>query len=247
MTLAPASRPSPQLPPFEPWSVFHSRFVSGWRQGQHVLLNGPSGSGKTVAARTLARDRQFVVVLGTKIKDPEMDAYLREGYVRIDEWPPPRRAMRPADDGSIRLVLWPRIRARADLHRFRPVYQRCLDGVLVDGGWTVGADEGLWLCERNGLDLGAELSAIAYTGRSSGVTLLMVIQRPAGVPRNTWSNAAHAFVWHAGITSDQRELASLGTRQPKEVAVAIQQLRGHEFLYLPLRAGREWAVSEVAL
>lgn len=240
-----APRPRYELPGFEPWPVFEPAFVARWRQGEHCLFSGPTGSGKTVGARALARSRKFVVVLGTKIIDPEMDAYMREGYVRVDDWPPPRKALKPADDGSIRIVLWPKIKSRPDLVKFRPVFERCLDALLVDGGWTIVADEGLWLCRPHGLNLGDPLEAIAYTGRSSKVTLMMLIQRPAGVPRNTWSNASHAFLWHSGVTSDQRELASLGTRDPKEVALAIRQLRGHEFLYLPLRAGREWAVSEV--
>ena len=234
-------------PPVEPWSTFDARFSRSWKQGQHCLFVGPAGSGKTVAARTFAAERKFVVVLGTKMRDEEMDAYLAEGYTRIEEWPPPRKATKPMTDGSIRVVLWPKIKTRADLRRHRPVFAKCLDSVLVDGGWTVVADEGLWLSDKAGLGLGDHLSAIAYTGRSSGVTLMMVVQRPSGVPRNTWSNVSHAFLWHHGVTGDTRELASLGTAPPKAVAAAVQSLQGHDFLYLPCRAGTGWAVSCVDL
>jgi hypothetical protein len=248
MALSPTSRPpSLDLPVFEPWARFWPRFAARWAEGQHILFNGPTECGKTVAARTIVRRRRFVVVLGTKPVDPALDAYMREGYVRIEEWPPPRRAMRAQEDGSVRLVLWPQIKTREDLRRFRPVYAKCLDSAFVDRGWAIVADEGLWLCETGGLDLGDELSAIAYAGRTSAITLLMLIQRPAGVPRNTWSNASHAFIWHAGVTSDQRELASLGSRDPREVVTAMRGLRGHDFLYLPLRAGDDWAVSAVDL
>jgi len=232
-------------PPHEPWRAFHSRFVASWKQGQHVLFVGPAGSGKTVAARTLARDRQFVVVLGTKMRDSEMQAYMAEGYTRVEDWPPPQKALRLDDTGSIRIVLWPKIKSRADLRRHRPKYAAALDSMLVDGGWTLVADEGLWLSDRNGLNLPDHLSAIAYTGRSSGVTLMMLVQRPRGVPVHTWSNASHCFVWHGGNTDDQRELASLGTIPPKEVQVAVHGLTGHQFLYLPARAGTGWAISEV--
>ena len=236
-----------EAPPVVPWSRFHPSFSARWQQGQHCIFVGPAGSGKTVAARVLARDRTYVIALGTKMRDPEMDSYIEEGYTRVEEWPPPRKALKPNDDGSVRIVLWPKIKSRADLRRFRPVYARCLDDCLVRGGWTIVADEGLWLSDRNGLALGDHLSAIAYTGRSSGVTLMMLVQRPRGVPVHTWTNASHAFIWHMGHTDDARELASLGTQQPRAVQSAVHSLRGHDFLYLPCRAGADWAISCVDL
>jgi hypothetical protein len=236
-----------ELPPLEGWPTFHGQFRARWQQGQHLLFVGPTGSGKTVAARTLAEDRQFVIVLGTKMRDPEMEAYLEAGYVRCESWPPTRKQLKPLDDGSIRLVLWPKIRNRVELRSHGPMFARCLDQLLVDGGWTVVVDEGLWCSSRDGLNLGTQLEAIAYTGRSSGVTLMMLLQRPAGVPRNTWSNASYAFLWKHGVTNDTRELASLGTEDPKTVGLAITQLEEFQFLYLPCRAGSGWTVSKVDL
>ncbi len=236
-----------EAPAVVPWPQWRADFAARWRQGQHLLFVGPAGSGKTVLARDLAWMRLYVVVLGTKLRDPEMDQYLADGYRRIETWPPPRAAMKPDEHGAVRLVLWPKIKTRLDLRRFRPVYAACLDDVLSKGGWTVVADEGLWLSARDGLALGEHLSAIAYAGRSSGATLLMVIQRPAGVPRNCWSNASDAFIWKLGVTTDLRELASLSTENPRDVVAAIRVLEGHEFLDLPCRAGALWSISEVQL
>jgi hypothetical protein len=248
------SRPPPDLPPVESWAQFSSGFFARWRQGQHVLGVGPTGSGKTVLARTLANTRRYVCVLGTKIHDEEMTAYIDQGYVRLDDWPGDAQLRRIANKhgGMLPLVLWPKIKSRDDLFRFRSVYAKALDSMLVQGGWTIVADEGLWLSKRNsrsqpGLDLGNHLESIAYTGRSSNVTLIMLVQRPASVPVNTWTNSTHAFIWKLGNTRDMRELASLGTVDPKAVQTALPTLDKHQFLYLPCRAGVPWAISEVQL
>jgi hypothetical protein len=198
-----------------------------------------------VCARTLARDRDYVIVLGTKMRDREMDAYLAEGYERVETWPPPRKALRPLEDGSVRIVLWPKVRERTDRYKHRAVFSRCLDNVLKEGGWTVVADEGLWLSDKMGLGLSEHLSHLAYMGRSNGITLMMLVQRPRGVPIHTWTNVSHCFLWHGGNTDDARELASLGTVPPRDVAAAMHSLTGHSFLYLPCRSGGGWAISEV--
>jgi len=190
-----------------------------------------------------------VVALGTKTRDPEMDAFEAEGYVRLDHWPPTKEDYKKGRWGpnEARFILWPKIVTRKDLRGHRDLYDKALDQMLVDGGLTIVADGGLVLSDRKGLDLGDHLAAIAYTGRSNQITLFMLVQRPAGVPRNTWSNATYCFLWHHGVTNDTRELASLGTTNPKEVQQAIQSLTGHQFLFLPCRAGTGWAVSEVDL
>lgn len=245
-----ASQLEVQAPPVEPWTAFHARFAASWAQGQHCLFDGPAGSGKTVAARTLARDRTYVAVLGTKPRDPEMDKYLEEGYERVETWPPPRRALREMEDGSIRIVIWPKIQKRTDRTKHREVFARFLDDAVGGphrGGWTIVADEGLWLSDRAGLGLAEHLSAVAYMGRSLNLTLMMLVQRPVGVPLHTWTNVSHAFLWHVGNTDDVRELASLGTVPPKDVVLAMRQLQGHSFLYLPTRTGGGWAISEVDL
>jgi hypothetical protein len=233
------------------WADFATEFVSVWKQGQHCLFVGPAGSGKTVAARTFARARKYNLVLGTKMRDTELDAYLAEGYYRLDHWPPTKvdyhRARENWRPGEVRFALWPKITKRADLRRFRPVYANALDSTLVDGGWTVVCDEGLWTADRAGLDLGDHLAALAYTGRSMGVTLMILLQRPRGVPINCWSNASYAFLWHMGNADDVRDMSSLGTEDARSVQAAVKSLGGHDFLWLPCRAGSEWAISRVDL
>ena len=70
------------------WLDWYARQRAQYRQGQHILVSGPTDSGKTVLAFWIAQLRQYVVVLGTKPRDPSLDRYVEAGYLRIDHWPP---------------------------------------------------------------------------------------------------------------------------------------------------------------
>ena len=231
--------------PVVPWPVFSSDFVAHWEQGQHCLFVGPAGSGKTVAARTFARARDFVVALGTKMRDKEMDEYLNEGYVRIDHWPPTRSDIRKCSGDGCHFIVWPKMVTRQDLRKHTGLYLKVLDQVYAEGHWTVVVDEGLWMCNPKGLGLGDVISDIAYGSASNMVSLYLLVQRPANVPPITWTSVAQALLFHMGRTDDVRELASLGTYDPRAAVVAMQHLTGHQFLDLPTRAQAEWAISEV--
>lgn len=237
------------VPPEVPWHVWLPRFIRQWKQGDHVLDVGPTQSGKSLLAREIViAARKFVVVLGTKTKDPTLDAYIEAGFVRIDHWPPTRRDFRDQQEGMARFVLWPKIREIGDLHKYRGLYEKALRQIYVDGGWTVVVDETLWFSDaKNGLGLGNMLATMAYGVASNRVSLVFLMQRPAGVPRILWQSCTTALLFHLGVTSDVREMASLGTNQPKAVVQTIQHLEGHHFLDLPLRAGRRWAISQVEL
>lgn len=246
-----SNRSQLEEPPVLDWAVFANRFVSTWEQGDHCFFDGPTKSGKTYLCRILCRARSFVCVLGTKPKDPQMNEYIAEGYYRLDHWPPTRTDYRKSGWGATeaRFVLWPKITTREDLTRYgdrrdggNGMYAHALDDMLVDSNWTIVADEGLWLSTK--LRLGEQLDGIAYSGRTSGLTLMMLAQRPRGIPINTWTNALNVFVWRVGNTDDVRELSSLGTATRRAAAAAIQQLRGHQFLFLPAHAQAEWAISE---
>lgn len=243
--------PQLELAPIELWPQWYARKATQLKQGEHVLFCGPTQSGKTLLCRLLARLRNYVVVLGTKAWDPSLDAYIEEGYVRIDHWPPTREDYRKGqkvwEEGNVRFILWPKIRKIEDLRKFRPVFAKCLEQSFTDKGWTIVADEGLWLSDRSGLALGSQLGAIAYGGASAKISLYLCIQRPANLPPVTWTSCSWAEIFHSGRTDDVRELASLGIYEPRAAQAAVRGLRGHQFLDLPCRGGAEWAITQVDL
>ena len=247
--------PRLETPPAIGWEQWYAQWARtgkpGPARGSHVLFDGPTQSGKTVLARYLARLRQFVVVFGTKPVDGSLDEYLAEGYTRIEQWPPTKKQWREGgwDNKEARFILWPDIKKRDDLRapRHREQYAKCLDDAFINGNWTLVIDEGLWMSSRTGLNLGQQLADIAYGGASNGVSMYLLLQRPSGVPRVTWSSVMDAMLFHSGVTNDLRELASLGTYEPKAAIDAVKGLRGHSFLHLPCRGGATWGVSEVKL
>lgn len=249
--LLPSRTKSPQQseaePPLLSWPAWYERQERTWKQGMHVLCCGPTQSGKTTAARMMVRIRDFVVVFGTKPIDPSLDAYVEEGYARIDHWPPEPKDLRNQEEGQVRLILWPKIKARKEMRAYRSVYAKCLDSVFVDGGWTVVIDEALWFASKQGLDLADSMSEVAYGAASAKVTMVLLTQRPANIPPVTWTSVSQALLWHMGRVEDIRELASLSTYDPRPVMDAIHELHGHEFLDLPVRAQADWAISEVDL
>jgi energy-coupling factor transporter ATP-binding protein EcfA2 len=232
-------------PPTIEWAPWITAQANESRQGQHKLFVGPTQSGKTTLARIMLRLRKYVVVFGTKPRDESLEKYIREGYRRINQWPPKPKELQPDADGNVRLLLWPEIKNYADLRGHREHYRRCLADVFTEGGWALGCDEGLWVASRKGLGLDEELANIAYGAASNNVSLHLCIQRPAGLSRVTWSSVSDAYVFHLGVTNDVRELASLGTYSPQDAATAIRNLEGHQFLRLPCRGGATWQISEV--
>lgn len=251
-----------EVPPVISWEEFYAEKAATlgttWTvndkgkiitSGEHYLFVGPTQSGKTLLCRQMARLSPYVVVLGTKPVDPSLDAYVKEGYVRIDHWPPTpadyRKGRRAGwDKDEVRFILWPKIEKRSQLRDLRPIYARLFDHVFIDGGWTVVADEGLWISAKTGLDLGPHMGDVAYGSASNGVSLYLCIQRPAGIPPVAWTSCSWAAVFHMGRLEDVRDIASLGVYPAQDCQLAVRQLRGHQFLDLPCRGGAEWSISE---
>lgn len=247
-----------EVPPQVPWVPWINAQVANNKaakpgHGIHRLFDGQTQSGKTTLNRIMLRMKRFSVVFGTKPKDSSLDEYItKEGFLRIDHWPPTKKELEKRGPfGQVKLLLWPQTKRYEDLKSHAELFRQCLRDITVEGGWTLSVDEGLWTCSRKGLNLGEEISQLAIGGASNGLSLHLVIQRPAGIPVITYQSCHHAYLFKSGNTNDIRELASYGSHDTMDVARAIRQLnrgnptKGHQFLYLPMTGGSEWGVSEV--
>lgn len=253
-----------ELAPEVPWVTFinaqaqknraDSLGPKGEGLGVHRLFAGQTGTGKTTLARVFTRLKRATVVFGTKPGiDSSLDAYVtREGFTRIDHWPPTKKELKAKGPyEQVKLLLWPKMKEYADLKRSAELFRAAVRDITVEGNWTIGVDEGLWTCWRKGLDLGDEISAIAFGGRSNGISLHLVIQRPSGIPIATYANCNEGYFFKLGNTNDIRELSSYTGYSTREVTDAIRSLnkgnptKGHQFLYAPMSGNGQWAISEM--
>lgn len=221
--------------------------------GIHRLAVGQTRSGKTTLLRILSRLKRANLVLGTKPgRDTSLEAYqTEEGFTRIDYWPPKKKDLTPRKDGTVKILLWPKITEYGQLRSFASIYRSALQFVIGDGNWTTTVDEGLWVCSRKGLDLGGEVSEISYGGASNGNSLHIAMQRPSGVPVIVHDQCQESYLFELGNENDLRSMASYSKYSPADTVNAVRSLnRGgheHQFLHLPRTggAGRHWEITEV--
>lgn len=218
-----------------PWIDFVNEYWR-WRQGEHVLVAAPTGIGKTHLTGTLVNvsHRRHVVMFVTKPMDDIFTKSMFRSWHRIERWPP-----RNGKDN--RVLLWPRKRRGETIPQFiarqRIVFAEAYDGITDEGGWCKITDEQHWECDPKFLGLGTQNAAAHHFGRSGGITSWNNTQRPAWVPRITYSSVSHAFIGHTRDRDDLKRLSELGGVDPKELAENVLHADPlkHEIVYVPTR------------
>lgn len=218
-----------------PWQTIQSELDEYWEQGQHVTIAAPTGHGKTHLALALAEMSRFVLVLATKRRDPLVAELAADGY-----------KVTPSVDGILwaenepltpKVVVWPQAPEKASSGARAALLGRELREVMNwaqrTGGWTVIADETMYLSEQLGLE--KELNEIWYGGRTMKVSLVSLMQRPARVPRLAFSQADYLFLGKFNDKRDIETLRDIATVVPNDVMVeGIKSLSkpAHEFLFV---------------
>lgn len=212
-----------QVVPYERW-----RSGLGWSQSEHMITIGPTGCGKTTVVRDLLQDRSHVVMLATKIKDPSLDRFVMDGYTRVQKYA-------DAPVWHQKIIVWPRPRGALRMVSAEQTlrFQDALNRIFAEGGWTVAIDELHYLCASLGLE--PEIKTFLHQGRSSGLTLVMGMQRPAWVPVVTYSSATHALIWRTPEIADLGRLSSLVQGDVRTLVSNMRSLGKHQFIAVDVR------------
>ena len=206
--------------PFVPWAEFLERWQ--WRQGEHVLVIGRTGQGKTTLISKIIERRQHAVMFATKVYDPVLRKQFPD-FALYREWQKPRHN---------KIMLWPK--SGNDLRSIRDaqasVFGDALNNVFYDRGWCLVVDEAHYMTTE--LGLGQELAMFQHQARSSGISVVTGVQRPAFIPVITYGSTSHAFMGRINEPTDIRRLSALGGVDAKELATHLLTLPKHEWVYV---------------
>lgn len=230
------------------WNAHMDLMRKEWHQGGHVLVSGGTGSGKSVLARELyelrIRNGGFAVVFYCKLKD---DHTFLDEYRGWKVWDKMKKHPRKNERRIILKVNGKGLTPREILEKQRDVYRDALDTIASVGHWTVGYDEGLYFTEPQFLNLGHDMAMQLALGRSSGVTNIVLTQRPAFLPLLMYGSASYVYTAMTKERVDQERLARLSaTESSVELMDRISALHEHEFLWTPARAQTPSEVVNVA-
>lgn len=225
------------------------RFGREWEQGQHVLVTGGTGWGKTQLARSLVDARidrnGYVVVFVGKLRPDKTitDSYAkRDGWTRWTKWRKPNVFER-------KILLWPNtesprtktLEAKRKLQA--GVFEDALDKLSDIGHWTCQFDEGLYMTSPTFLGLANHIAMLHQMGRSAGLSLMTLAQRPSHLPLVVYGSATHAFTSRTSVLNDRKRLSELGSDDPRNMAKILSDLPVYDFLWTNSR--RPGTASEI--
>lgn len=186
------------IPESQPWADVYRMLTRRWKVGQHMALLSRTGSGKTTFARSVLDIRDWVVVFGTKPRDPELyDAFERKGYVIKDRWSP--------EDTKERRVIFRPPGGLIDTTAQARAFSEALEQIYEVGAWTVYIDEILVLARDLGMS--SIINRMYTQARSNGVTMVAGTQRPRGAPLNMFEQSEWFALWRIADLEDRQRAA----------------------------------------
>src|SRR5258708_5766447 len=178
------------------WSRFYGYLNRIWEQGQHATIIDTTGRGKTTLGKkliTLPR-RQAVVILDAKGGAQSLSL---PGFVRVTKWPPDIHH-------SQKIRLAPAYNSVKDVPEMRTQFHECLDYVLGIGYWTVYVDALRPVVEPQKLNLREAVESVLILGRERKATFISGTQAPRWIPRESYDQATHLFLFKLLDTEAQK-------------------------------------------
>lgn len=219
------ARSAPRIP----WDEFYNEHLN-WQRGEHFALIGPTGGGKTTMLFNLYPLHPYTAVFGTKPRDSSMDAFVSEGFIRLDNW----KSLDPRD--YPRRVIWPHLR---DLDTMVPeqraVFKQAFQKIYIEGNWDLIIDEGYYIDEV--LKLGNMLRLFYTQARSMNIGLVLATQRPAWVPVEVYDQSTHLMFWRDNDARNLKRLREVSVIHSDAIREIVPNLERHQVLYLNTRTG----------
>lgn len=210
---------------------FLARFDQAWQPGQHIALIGPTGVGKSTFAAHLLPLRKYVVALDPKGGDTTLGSLTKAGFVRVSQWPPPRRIMRDIEEGKpARLIVTHQWRQKDDKPKLAALLNDTIEGVFEMGGWTLYVDELQIAADRRIMNLEAPIVQNLIAARDRGVSVVTSYQRPANVPRAASEMSTFLATWYTRDRDVVARLAEMMGRERQWLQGAMRGLGRHEIL-----------------
>jgi len=216
-----------------------------WTSDQSVSIVGGIGSGKTTLLIAIMPKQSSVAFMATKPRDKMYDKLVSQGYKMIEKWPRPSPMTKYPNPGP-RVILHPPVQniTDDDVSRRRTVFRQALEQIFIAGSQPGGigdrvvvVDEAHYLTQTLGLK--KQYTTLILQGRAMGIPVVAGSQRAAWVPRETWSEATHIFMFGSRDRRDLLTLRELGGRvDPDQIIEGVMSLEEHEFLYVNRVSGR---------
>jgi hypothetical protein len=221
-----------------------------WKPGQHISYIGPTGVGKTTATVSLLEQTpQHAILIVTKNRDSLVRRLPTERGWRLARDPEQAFRLMKRKTGDWlerrerppqRIVYWPEtgkgvsLARRAELLSWR--VEAILDRAYDRGSVTVAIDETTFASEELGLR--RPLVLFWNEGRSSRISIVAGMQRPALVPRSARSAPTYLGIFRTADPDDLKAVAEMaGQAERRALRDEIAALPEHHHLLVNTRTG----------
>lgn len=214
-----------------PWDVFQDYFADNWTPGQHAALIGPTGEGKSTLAVGILERRRYVLAFDAKGGD---DTLSQSAYRRVASWPLPGRMRQEIAEGKpMRIILGARGAEPAELAQ---VFDRALDDVFREGGWTVYFDEFQIASDRRMMNIGPKVEKLLISARYKKVSVVTAYQAPSWVPTASTRQARWIILWPTRDEDCIKAVAQKAGRDKVQMIEVVKKLPPYHALVIPPRA-----------